>query len=299
MRVTMNTMYDQINADLFRLTDRMQKTTASISSGKIYRTPSDEPVALVHALGVRSDMAATLQYQRNISYAKGWTHATESALSQVQDRLLRAKELAIQGANDTLAASDRRAIAAEVERIQEEVAALGNTSFGGRYVFGGTRTKGYGPGEAPFVLDRDGRVTYHGNREGISVETAPGIREKINLDGDDALVQGGVFTSLDLLRDALEANSQSGIQAAIGDIDRAIGHVSDRIAVMGATANSLENKEAVAEDLEISGREHLSDIEDADLLEAVSDLKAQETGYQAALSAASRVMSMSLVDYLR
>jgi flagellar hook-associated protein 3 FlgL len=299
MRVTMNTRYEQINMDLDRLVNRMGKTTSSISSGKIYRLPSDDPMALTHALGLRSSISDSEQYRRNINYAQGWTRATETALGQIQDRLLRARTLAVQATNDSQDAQSRQAIAAEIKTIMEEVTALGNTKLGERYVLAGTRTRGYDPGEAPFVLEKDGSVTYNGNMNGISIDAASGLKQKINLDGHTALVQSGIFDTLDLLYDGLMNNSRADVEVALGDIDNTMGHLQEQMSAIGAQSNTLDVKEGMADTIILTNREHLSEIEDTDIIQAATDLTTQETNYQAALAASARVMNLSLVDYIR
>ncbi len=298
MRVTMNSLYDQINTDLSRLVEQQARTNASIASGKIYRRPSDAPVELTHALGFRSNLSDTKQYERNIAFGQGWVEITETTMRQIQDRLIRAKELAVQGANDTLNASDRKAIADEVHMILEEVVSLGNTSMGDRYILAGTRTKGYPPGERPFMMDRQGRVSYHGNTEDFNIDIGTGLRQKINLDGQSALMRSGLFDALDLLEDSLNANSQHSIESSLKRIDSSIAHISEQISMLGAMGNTLDNKKDIASSLTLTNRERLSDIEDTDILKAISDLKTQETGYQAALASASKVMNMSLVDFI-
>ncbi len=298
MRVTMNSLYDQINTDLGRLVEKQADINNSIASGKIYRKPSDAPVKLTHALGVRSSIAETDQYGRNIVFARGWVKATETILQQVEDRLIRAKELAIQGANDTMNRDDRRAIAMEIETIMEEVVALGNTRQAGRYILAGSRTTGFDAGEYPFALDRDLNVTYNGNQEAIAVGTAPGLQQKINIDGKTALVESGTFKALKDLHDALMHNSNPGIQAAMGHIDHAAEEISIHTAKTGAMQNTLDTKEAIADELTFTNKERLADIEGTDIIEAANALKAAETGYQAALASASKVMKMSLVDFL-
>ena len=298
MRVTMNSLYDRINTDLSRLVENQAKTNAAISSGKIYRRPSDAPVNLTHALGYRSDLSDTKQFSRNIVFGQGWVQATETAMRQVQDRLTRAHELAIEGANDTLNATDRRAIADEVKVILEEVVSIANTSIGGRYILAGSRTKGYANGETPFMLDRDGKVTYNGNEEDFSIDTGTGQTQKINLDGKTALVQSGAFEALDMLQDALNANSQHSIETAIGDLQLSMNHVSQQTAKLGAMGNTLDKKEELSTSLSLTIEERLSDVEDTDIIRAISDLKTLDAGYQAALAAASKVMKMSLADFV-
>ena len=298
MRVTMNSLYDRINTDLSRLVENQAKTNAAISSGKIYRRPSDAPVELTHALEYRSELSDTNQYERNIVFGQGWVQATETTIRQIHDRLLRARELAVQGANDTLSSGDRRAIAAEIEVIQEEVVSLANTSVGGRHLFAGSRTKGYDNGEAPFLMDKYGNVTYHGNEDDFSIDIGPGRSQKINLDGKSALIQSGMFEALDMLHDALNANSQHSIETAIGDLEVSMDHVSDQTSKLGAMGNTLENMETVSTSLSLTIEERLSDVQDTDIIRAISDLKTLDAGYQAALAAASKVMKMSLADFV-
>ncbi|OCC15559.1 Flagellar hook-associated protein FlgL [Dissulfuribacter thermophilus] len=298
MRVTVANIFNQIKTDLGNITEEMSLKTSQISSGKIYRRPSDAPVALTHALSIRSSISVTNQVQRNIVYGQGWTRSTEEVLNQVQERLTRAKTLAIQGANDTQNADTRRAIAEEVKGILEELVSLGNTRFGGRYLFGGTKTKGYDRGQAPFVLGQDGKVQYLGNRDNFEITVADGLTKVINIDGDTAFMQGGVFDSVSKLYDSLVSNSQEDIDASIGAIDEALKNISVQISKAGSISGSLERLESMADSLELTDKERLSDIEDIDMVEAATDLTRLQTSYQASLAAASKIMQLSLADFI-
>ncbi len=294
----MNTMYNRIKTDLSRLTERLDRTNASISSGKIYQAPSDAPVRLTHALGLRDNLSDVGQFKRNISYGKGWVKATENIFTGVQDRLQRAKELAIEAANATQNSDNRRAIAEEVRNILKEVVSLGNTRLGNRYVLAGSRTTGYEAGQSPFEMDRNGTVTYKGNQEDIMLDVAPGIRQKINLDGKKSLVDSGTFESLRDLHDSLMADSYPDIENAIKKLDDSMTYVSNQTARIGAMANSLDVKDDIMDSQKIINTEILSGVEDTDMIEAINDLNATQTAYQAALGAASKVMKVSLADYI-
>ena len=298
MRVTMRTLYDQIKTDLGSITEQMNLMTSRLSSGKIYKRPSDAPVALTHALSIRSQIATTDQVKRNIVYARGWQRATENVLQKVEERLERAKTLAIQGANDSQNVETRRAIAEEVRGILEEVVSLGNTKFGGRYIFGGTKTEGYDSGGGPFVLQEGGKVAYMGNRGVIELRASDSAKVSINLDGDEAFLEGGVFDALKRLYDSLVTDSRDDVDASIGKIDLALKHVNREIAKVGALANSLDSYSEVADSLELMDTERLSEIEDTDMVKTAADLAVLQTSYQASLAAASKVMQLSLADYI-
>ncbi len=298
MRVTMRTLYNQIKTDLGSITEQMNLMTSRLSSGKIYRRPSDAPVALTHALSIRTQLATTSQVKRNIVYAQGWQRATENVLQKVEERLERAKTLAIQGANDSQNVETRRAIAEEVRGILEEVVSLGNTRFGGRYIFGGTKTGGYEAGEGPFVLQGGGEVAYKGNRDVIELRVSDSTKMSINLDGDSAFLEGGVFDALKRLYDSLVTDSRDDVDASIGKIDLALKHVNREIAKVGALSNSLDSYSQVADSMELTDTERLSDIEDADMVKTAADLAVLQTSYQASLAAASKVMQLSLADFI-
>ena len=300
MRVTMNTMYSQINMDLSRLTERLAGLTDKISSGKQYQVPSDAPVKLTHALGLRDSVADTEQYKRDISYGTGWVAATENVMTHVTDRLTRAKELAIEAANDTQNAGTRKAIAQEIKAILEETVSLGNTRLGDRYIMAGTRTTGYSSqgDPAPFEIDSDLNVSYHGNQEDITLDVSSGRKQKINLDGKSSLMDSGAFKALKDLYDSLMANSQPNIENALGKLDQSINYVSDKTAELGAMANSLEDKDDMADSMGLINKKVLSDLEDTDMIDAINSLNATQTAYQAALGAASKVMQVTLADYL-
>ncbi len=294
----MNTMYSRINMDLSRLTERLAGLTDSISSGKQYQVPSDAPVKLTHALGLRDSLSETEQYKRDISYGRGWAMATENALTHVTDRLTRAKELAIEGANDTQNAGTRKAIAEEIKTILEETVSLGNTKLGDRYILAGSRTNGYADNESPFVMDSDHNVQYKGNQEDISLDVCSGRKQKINLDGRSGLLDSGTFQALKDLYDSLMADSQPNIENAIIKVDQSINYVSNKTASLGAMANSLDVKDDMADSIGLVNRQVLSDVEDTDMIDAINSLNATQTAYQAALGAASKVMKVTLADYI-
>lgn len=299
MRVSMNTMYDQIKTDLSKLTDRMNQANSEISSGKIYQKPSDAPVELSFAMGLRGNVSESKQHMRNISYAKAWLTSSETSIRQLQGRLQRAKTLALQGANDTQNAESRHAIAVEIKTILEETVALGNTKLGDRYVFAGTKTTGYQAGESPFMLDSSGNVTYTGNLEDISIEVSQGIKKTINKNGFESIEKSGVFNSLNLLYNALESDNRADIEVAILEIDKSLEYFGVQISDLGSIANTFANRDEIASKLVLTNTVRLADIEDADYVVSLTDLKTAETAYQASLSSSAKIMSLSLVDYVK
>ena len=111
-------------------------------------------------------------------------------------------------------------------------------------------------------------------------------------------VQWGIFKTLIDLKGALENNDPDRIDKSLTRLDTHFEHINDVISAIGSKGVSLDVKENVIADFELKFQENKAKLEDADMLEAISDLNAAETIYQAALASSARVMKLSLTDYL-
>merc|ERR1711991_1230492 len=67
------------------------------------------------------------QYSRNADNAINRLTIADTALQSVTNLMLRAKELAIQAANDTFGAQDREALALELEEMKNEMFSVANS----------------------------------------------------------------------------------------------------------------------------------------------------------------------------
>ncbi len=313
IRVGMKTMYDRMLYNLNSLTDEMRKLENQIASGVKYEKPSDNPVDMVRALGYRRSLEEIDRYQVSIREGKSYLRTMEGAYEGLENLVMRAKQLAIQARNDTLSPENRQAIAAEVDNLLEEALALANTKHGGRYVFAGNRPAGYANGETPFELVRetapDGtvreKVIYQGGEEDLYYTYSSDGKILIGRNGHQALMESELFETLISLKKTLEADNTADpvreieeLGTHIDRLDRVLNYLTNERASLGARMDHLELKENLYLDLKDTIKENLSQAEDADLLEVATRLRAKETAYQAALAAASKVMQLSLVNYL-
>jgi flagellar hook-associated protein 3 FlgL len=133
-----------------------------------------------------------------------------------------------------------------------------------------------------------------------------GILEKGRPIGNDnysssATVLGGsVFDVLIGLRDSFLQNNQEDIGGRhLGSIDMAIDNLTSRAAQTGALSNRLQMLTTRLGDDKMAYNESLSKIEDADIAEAITNLKNLEVEQNASLSSLARLSQMSLMDFLR
>ncbi|MGV1100156.1 flagellin N-terminal helical domain-containing protein [Thiovibrio sp. JS02] len=161
MRITMQSIHNNILGNLNNLTEEMNRINMQISSGKQISKISEDPVNLVTALGLRTSVTEIVQYQENLQFGDKAISAAENSLTQMKEIAMRAKVLALQLVNGSMTADTRRNAAAEVQQLFEEAITLANTSVNGKYIFGGYRTTGYTDSEpTPFIQDaRDGYFT--------------------------------------------------------------------------------------------------------------------------------------------
>jgi flagellar hook-associated protein 3 FlgL len=295
----MNNIYGSIISNLDKLADDMRTLNETISSGRKYTTLSDDPVSLISALEIRSIIDETKQYERNVTYGISWTDSAEIALRQTDEIQSRAREIAVQMASATQSAATRASAAVEVGHLIEQMVALGNSQVAGEYIFSGQKTN-----ISPFTYDSvAGTVTYNGDENDIDIRVGRNNSATINKNGKDAFMGGNetsnLFTYLIDLKEALEGNDVSGIQDSLGNLSDAADYINEKIADFGAKRNKLDMKKYIYAELQLSNTERLSDIEDTDLAEAILNLKTKEVAYQAALTAASKVMQLSLVDFMR
>ncbi|MGD9277818.1 MAG: flagellin, partial [Desulfobacterales bacterium] len=106
------------------------------------------------------------------------------------------------------------------------------------------------------------------------------------------------FTTMAVLKNALENNDVAGIQDAMSNLDGHFDDISAKISDVGSKMNRMDVKEKILQDLNFANTDRLSKIEDADLAEAIMELKARELAYQAALSSSAELMTLTLMDYM-
>src|SRR5439155_9960854 len=273
-----------------------------MSSGKQITRPSDDPYGTSRALGLRTDVAGTQQYQRNVGEATAWQSVTDSALSKVTEAVQRARDLAVQGASDSAGQAARNAAAAEIDQLIESVKQEANASYGGRYVFSGTATS-----TAPYAVG--GADAYLGDSAVVAREIGPGVSVQVNVIGSSLLGNGqgaGDGKLLNVLRD-ISQHLKSGLVADantlrttdLKSLDTNLDALSQARATVGATTNRLESADSRLQEVEESLTKLLSDVEDADMAKTYVDFSMQQTVYQSALKAGSNIVQQSLLDFLR
>jgi flagellin-like hook-associated protein FlgL len=145
-------------------------------------------------------------------------------------------------------------------------------------------------------------INYQGDTHDFEIAIGPQSRLVVNAVGSAAVGgdQGShdLFQILAQLKSSLEANDPAETGASLERLRSYETHVLSIQAGLGASLERVAMKENVYSYLKEELTRQISDRGDTDLVAAVNLLKAKETAYQAALLSSSKVMGMSLMDYL-
>ena len=99
--------------------------------------------------------------------------------------------------------------------------------------------------------------------------------------------------------EASQAQQIQGYQQALGDIDQALGNILSVRTSVGTRQNALDTVSDEADSAKIKLQETLSEIEDVDLAEAISQLSFETTTLEAVQATFASIQRLSLFNFLR
>jgi flagellar hook-associated protein 3 FlgL len=312
---------------LTRLSEQLADVQQQIATGKRVLKPGDAPVAFARAATLKRADAMAEAQRRAMDAASARLSTSEVALADIAELALRARELALAGANDTLAATDRAAMAAEVRELLASARALAETRGpDGEALFAGMNTP------PAYADDADGLAAWAGLGQvpqvavggrlvaaGITGPEAFGVTaplpppDPLAPPPDPAVPpppplpplprERNLFDSLAHLAATLEETRPAFFRAGIDEAIAAITGHGDRLsaaqALLGARGARLEAEAARLDNVQLALKADISRLEDTDLAEAVARLDRLGVVLEAAQASFARVARLSLWDQIR
>jgi len=299
IRITNSTIYDRVTSQLTQQQARLAITQEKISSGKNFLRPSDAPDQVAALERLESTVRQTESYTNNIGRIKDKLNFQETAINSINDELIRAKELLIQGANGTLSADQRNTLSIELNSILDSMIAIGNQKDAdGSYLFSGSSQL-----QKPY----DSLGNFQGNDDRQAVNIDEGYLLEVGLPGsslfasfkDNSDAASDVFTVLKQSITALQSDDLDGIQDGIDSVEIAFNHVNVKLAQVGSKMRVVENQLNVLEDRSLTLESAISQVEELDYVKAVSELKNQSLALQAGQSSFAQISGLSLFNYIK
>ncbi len=288
---TDSAIYRILQSNLSSSTSTLNELYVKTSTGLEVSKASDDPSAVQTIVSCNSEITQTERYVENCNNVDESLSNTETYVDTIVDLFARAREIAIAGANDSLSTEDRETLAQEVEQLQDELLDIANTQVNGVYIFAG-----YNDDTEPFS---GSPVTYNGTSDHKMIEISSSSTVAKNVTGDELFMSPvNLFTTLEDLETALLSDDASTISSQIDAIGDAEEQVSTVLSTIGNTMNRVEDVSSMHSDALLILEETLSENQDADLTEVLSDLAAMEVTLEAVMEVTSRVSSLSLMDYI-
>lgn len=300
MRITNNILAAQQLSAVQTNAAAFQRAQLVAISGKRVNVASDDPTAALGVMQSGSSLRALENYRTSVSRASSRISQEDSVLQQLNDLMIRVKEIGLSQTGDTASAQTRAAASAEVNQIFSQIVELGNTKFGNEYLFGGDQSL-----TRPFTVAGSGATvdfttTNPAGQRAIAVDDGTSIAP--THDGKQIFLDTGVLAAVRDVARALDP-SLAGVPAnlanAMTQLDTAYNSVQGLIGETGALANRLTIVDENLAALKTNITTFRSDLQDVDIETALTELTNRQLAYQAALMATSKVAGMSLADYLR
>ena len=228
--------------------------------------------------------------------------ATEASLSHITETLQRARELLVQGGNDSNGQVAREGIAAEIEALTEAVKQEANATFDGRFIFSGTETE-----TRPYELGANDE--YAGNEGSIkrvigtgsncrSTSTSRNCSAKARGAGDDKLLDVMRDIATDL-RGGTEENAENLRGTDLSRLSDNLDELTRVRAVVGATTNRLDDRgHAARTTAKKRAWRSCPRCATPTCRRRSSNSPREQTAYETALRSAAKIIQPSLMDFL-
>jgi flagellar hook-associated protein 3 FlgL len=302
MQISTSNFYRQQTDTMQDINTKIAVLQNQISTGKKVAVPSDDSVSFSE-IALQKDLSSRLdQYSKNINMAQQRLSTEDNAIGQTLTVLTRIQEISTQSQNDTYSATDRQAMAVEIQNLSDTILTFANTKHSdGSALFGGFKADG----EA-FVRNQDGSVSYNGDSNHVSTVLNETSSLVMNANGDDLFMsinqKGGVkksvFESINSMLDTLKAGERPSTDQA-NEIANAINHFSFQQTICGARLERADSEVAINQQMKTDTLARLSSLEDTDITSAVSDMKLKMNTLEATQSSFVKISQLSLFNYLK
>ncbi len=229
MSIVVNTNIGSLNAQRSLAESSRELATAMerLSSGKKINSAADDAAGFAIAERMTAQVRGLNMATKNANDGLAMLATIENATNDVTDMLQRIRELAVQAANDTNSADDRKYLQGEVDSLLNEINRVSSqTIYNNEAVLDGTRA-------GVLQVGTEATQTIDFNISSIDTDELGLTSSAIASGGAVSLVTASGVTAISVL-------TASGATAALADISDAIEQVAGDRAGYGALANRLE-----------------------------------------------------------
>lgn len=314
MRISTNSMYQKNLQNILNTQSHWQKSGLHLATGKKVLCPSDDPMAASQALVVKQAQARNEQLQATRQSIEKSLARQDTILKEATTIVQNIQETLVYAGNETLNDTDRADLANKLQGFKDQLISLANSrDANGHYIFAGSKND-----TPPFIVNEQGQVSYVGSQETLNVFIDETREIPINFTGnnifligsnikesDDSTSEIDLFASIDQALLALNMELDQGNEAdavafrdllakANKGIDNCFSHISSVRAQGGSLLAEVENLMTLGKTLDIDFQTQISELEDVDWYEAISDYVMLQASLKAAQQTFINMQNMSL-----
>jgi flagellar hook-associated protein 3 FlgL len=304
MRISTQMIFQNGAARMGDLQSGLLKTQEQLATGRKLLSPSDDPVAASRVLEISQSQSLNTQYGVNRQSARNALTQLEGTLAGVTDLVLEIQSAVTAADSGVLSDSERNIIAIDLQARFDSLLGLANTRDAqGNYLFSGYQA------DTPAFVQTAGGATYQGDSGQTLVQVDASRKMAINASGDQVFQGGGqdLFQTLSDLVTLLQTPVAtpadqtaltSGLATARSNISLALDNILTVRASAGSRLNELTGLESLGEDRGVQYARSLSELQDVDYTQAITQLSQQQIALEAAQQSFAKISALSLFNYL-
>lgn len=335
-RISTNQLTANIIYQIDKQRENISKFSQEVSTGVKVAKPGDSDYSGSIAQ-LQSNRQRNETYDRRMNFLESHFVAQDNVLSESASLLIRAKEIATQGANESYSADNRQQLSEEIFQLRDQLIQIANTKHNDSYLYSGyadntppfsatTYTNGTGEAQERYIY-----TTADGATSTRTVKISDTLNVRQNTAGSDvfngavwalerlgralagfrtepdalsggapaAVAPDGTATAYDLTQAADVTEQTNDILNAIDLLD--IAREQDISQERTNLAGRMVRLDSSREVLEVSNTtldELLADLRDADIVDSASKLTEAQNALQASYSVTTRLLNLNILSYI-
>lgn len=307
MKISTSYMYDRSMAQMSTVQNDLAVTQSQIASAKQVLNPSDAPDQAAAIQRLKSVMAKQESYGKTLITVRDRLQTEDSSLKSMSDLLIRAKEIAVSAANDTMNPANRQALGVELQGLRDQMLSLANAQDShGNYLFSGSRLS-----KPAYVQDSTGQVNYQGDQTRMHLQVGDQRSVALNRSGTEAFVSvkrtdakgqqtnREFFGTIDDLITGMNKVDHVAIQRGTDELDTLLNGVGMAQASVGTDMNVVDQQSQVIDDTKLTLKTTLSNVEDLDMAAAITKMNKQMLSLQASQSSFAKISQLNLFNFIK
>ena len=303
MRITSNTFTSQIIAGSQSAQSLLANLQQEISTGNDIQNPSDNPIGYSEATQTQQSLDQLSTYSAAATQASTLATQNNQAMTSLHQIVAQAGEL-LASVSSNMSPSDLKDVGTQMSSLVSQLTTVANQKYNGNYLFGGTSNQ-------PPINASTQTYNSQANGDTTSIEVQPGNSVQTGIvagqPGPPA-VDGFLYDSstgtdvLASLKQAVADLNSGNVTAVQGADTTAINNSLTLLSTyVGSTASDIGAAQTAGDQISqqmVTQQDSLNGLTQTNLPNAEIQLQQLQNQYEATLEAGTRIMNLSIMNYL-